>query len=106
MNDMKWTESEKKLARRVFDAALASELKEIMAEFKARAAAAADPDDMWSIQEYLFRKRREIEQKYDYRYSQLPLVFGRLLREGRIRQSQLDRLSEDKLSYIRRVATL
>ena len=61
---------------------------------------------MWSIQEYLFRKRREIEQKYDYRYSQLPLVFGRLLREGRIRQSQLDRLSEDKLSYIRRVATL
>ena len=44
--------------------------------------------------------------KYDYRYSQLILVFSRLLREGRIREEQLAGLSEEKLSYIRRVLSL
>jgi hypothetical protein len=103
--DLKWSESEKKLARRVFEAALAAELAEVMAEFKAKAAAAAEPDDMWSIQEHLYRKRREIDEKYDYRYSQLPVVFGQLLREGRVQEAQLAGLSEEKLSYIRRIAS-
>ncbi len=71
-----WSESEKKLARRVFEAALTAELAELMADFKARAAHAAEPDDMWAVQEHLYCKRREIDEKYDYRYAQLPLVFG------------------------------
>lgn len=106
MYDLKWSESEKKLARRVFEAALTAELAEVMTEFKARAVAAVEPDDMWSVQEHLYRKRREIDEKYDFRYSQLPLVFGQLLREGRIQVAQLAGLSEEKLSYIRRVASL
>ena len=106
MYDLKWSDSEKKLARRAFEAALTHELVELMAEFKAKAAAAAEPDDMWSVQDFLHRKRREIDEKYDYRYSQLPLVFGRLLREGRIQEQQLSGLAEEKLSYIRRIASL
>ena len=104
MFHLTWSAAEKKVARRVFDAALAAELAEIMAEFKAKAVAAAEPDEMWSIQEYLDRKGREINQKYDYRYSQLFLLFGRLLHEGRIQQKQLDGLSEEKLAYIRHIA--
>ena len=46
MYDLKWSDSEKKLARRAFEAALTHELAELMAEFKAKAAAAAEPDDM------------------------------------------------------------
>lgn len=100
MLDFKWSASEKKIARRVFDEALTVELAEVMADFKARAAAAAEPMDMWNVQEYLFRKRGEIDEKYDFRYSQLPFVFGRLLREGRIREEQLAGLAEDKLEFI------
>lgn len=106
MYDLKWSDSEKKLARRVFDMALSAELAELIANFKARAAAVSDPDDLWTIQGFLQRKRREIDAKYDYRYSQLPLVFGRLLREGRIREDQLVGLTEEKLSFIRRMASL
>lgn len=106
MNDLKWSESEKKLARRLFEAALTDELAEVMAEFKTKAAAVAHPNDMWPLQEYLFRKRREVEEKYDYRYSQLLLVFGRLLREGRVHEVQLAGLSEEKLAYIWRIASL
>ena len=105
-HDLIWSRSEKELARRVFDAALAAELAEVMAEFKARAAATATPGEMWELEHYLGRKRREIEEKYDYRYSQLILVFARLVREGRIREEQLYGLSEEKLSYIRRIVSL
>jgi flagellar biosynthesis/type III secretory pathway ATPase len=106
MYDEKWSKSEKKVASRVFEAALQAELAEIMADFKTRAAAAAEPDDMWSIEEYLRGKRREIDRKYDYRYSQLLWVFGRLLREGRIQEDQLAGIAEEKLSYIRSMASL
>jgi hypothetical protein len=101
-----WTDREKKVARRVFEAALHRELAEVMAQFKSRAASAKGPEDMWAVQEYLAQARRDIDRKYDYRYSQLDLVFGRLLREGRIEELVLKGLAEEKLACIRRVASL
>lgn len=101
-----WSALEKRIARRVFEAALKRELADIMAEFKRRAATAKEPEDMWSVEQFLATARRDIDSKYDYRYSQLELVFGRLLREGRIGEGDLQGLSEDKLAYIRRVASL
>ena len=78
-----WSPAEKKIARRVFDAAPHRELAEVMQEFKFRAAKATEPDDMWSTQEFLTKSRNSIDRKFDYRYSQLEFVFDRLLREGR-----------------------
>jgi hypothetical protein len=101
-----WKDSEKKIARRAFELALHRELAEIVAEFKERAVKAKGPEDMWTVQEYLANKRREIDKKYDYRYSQLDLVFGRLLREKRIDEQELKGLAEEKLAYMRRVASL
>lgn len=101
-----WKDSEKKIARRVFEAALQSELAEIMAKFKARAASAKEPENMWEIQTYLAHAQREIENKYDYRYSQLEIVFGRLLREKRIEEQDLNGLAEEKLTTIRHIAGL
>jgi hypothetical protein len=106
VHDLKWSEGEKKLARRVFEEALSAELAELIVDFKAKAAAVVRPDDMWSIGELLHRRRREIDEKYDYRYSQLLAVFGRLVRDGRIQDAQLAGMSEEKLSYIRRIASL
>jgi hypothetical protein len=53
MDILKWSESEKKLSRRVFEAALEAELSEILAEFKSKAAAAATAEAMWALEEYL-----------------------------------------------------
>ena len=106
MHDLKWSEREKKIARRVFEAALHQELGEVMAEFKEKAARAEEPDDMWAVEEWLAQRRRDIDTRYDFRYLQLVIVFGRLLREGRITEQQLEGLGEDKLSYIGRIATL
>ncbi len=106
MHDLKWTEAETKLARRVFQAALEAELAEFTAELEARAAAAGAPDEIWALEGLLRDKSREIDDKYDYRYSQLVLVFGRLVREGRVQEHELQGLSEDKLAWIRRIQLL
>ncbi|MHB1125305.1 MAG: hypothetical protein ACYC0T_21685 [Ramlibacter sp.] len=106
MHDLKWSDSEKKIARRVFQAAVSAELQETIADFKRRAVAVSEPEEMWELEEYLRRRRTDIDRKYDYRYSQLVFVFGYLLREKRIGEADLAGLSEDKLEAIRRVATL
>ena len=106
MTGVAWSESEKRIARRVFEAALQRELAGVMVEFKEQAAGSKRPEDMWAVQEYLARTQLEIDAKYDFRYSQLELVFGRLLREKRIEEEDLQGLSEDKLDRMRRVASL
>jgi len=56
--------------------------------------------DLWDLEHYLTERRKEINRKYDYRYSQLTHVFGRLLYEKRLHQDELRGLREDKLKPI------
>ena len=106
MHDHRWSGSEKKIARRAFDTALESALAKIMAEFKAKAAAAMSPSDMWDIEDWLRLRRREVDELFDYRYSVLTLVLGRLIAEGLLDEGQLVGLAEEKLVQIRRDASV
>jgi hypothetical protein len=56
------------------------------------------------LEHYLTERRKEIDRRYDYRYSQLTHVFGRLLYEGRVSEEELRGLCEDKLKSIRSFA--
>jgi hypothetical protein len=60
--------------------------------------------DLWDLEHYLTERRKEINRKYDYRYSQLTHVSGRLLYERRLREEELRSLREDKLTAIRSFA--
>lgn len=106
MHDVKWTHSEQKAARKVFDAALQRELAAILSELKELATNAKTPQDVWEIEKYLTQKRRQIDSKYDFRYSQLIEVFGRLLREDWIEEEELQALSPEKIAWIQQIATL
>jgi hypothetical protein len=106
MRDLKWSDSETKIARRAFDAAVQRERAAVMSRFKELAASASTPQDMWAVEDYLTKQRRQIDAKYDYRYSQLIFVFGRLLREQWVKEEELKGLSEEKLVYVRRIAEL
>lgn len=99
-----WSPAEKKIARRAFDKALQVKFAQVMAGLKAKAAAAAAPADIWAIEDYLRDKRREIDAMFDYRYSQLLLVFAILIRQGLLDERDLDGLSEAKLAVIRKDA--
>ncbi len=51
------------------------------------------------------RRRVAIDRKYDYRYSVLPFVFATLLAEGRVSESELQKLGHEKFDLIRRIAS-
>jgi len=106
IHSLKWSDTERKIARSVFDAALQRELAETVLAFKALAADAGTAQQMWEVEEFLGRRRREIDSKYDYRYSQLIVVFAQLLREQRISAEDLRGLSDEKQRHIRSIAAL
>jgi Asp-tRNA(Asn)/Glu-tRNA(Gln) amidotransferase B subunit len=99
-----WSRSEKAIARRAFDAALGRELHEVIQEAKKRASQIQQSSDLWDLEHYLTQRRKEIDQKYDYRYSRLTDVFGKLLHEGWLEEKQLHGLRDDKLKPIRSFA--
>jgi len=101
IHTLKWSPAEKKIARRIFDETLQRELDQVVQKVKNMALGIKAPDDLWKIEAYLTRTRKAIDDKYDYRYSQLPLVFARLVQEGRISCEDLDGLAENKLGYVR-----
>ena len=63
--------------------------------------------DLWDLEHYLTQRRTEIDRKYDYRYSQLTHVFGRLLYEKRLREEEpvsYTHLINQQLAAVRRLA--
>ena len=103
-NEPIWSRSEKASARTAFDAALGRELHEVIQQAKKMASQIQQSSDLWDLEHYLTQRRKEIDRKYDYRYSQLTQVFGRLLYEKRLREEELRGLREDKLKPIRSFA--
>lgn len=77
-----------------------------MQKAKKMAADIAKPSALWDLEDYLTKSRRAIDAKYEYRYSQLPLLFGRLFQAGRVREDDLGGLNEDKLQYVQLVRHL
>ena len=103
-NQPMWSKSERVIARTAFEAALKRDLQEVMRKTKQKADHLKEPADVWELEHYLTQRRKEIDRKYDYRYSQLTQVFGRLLYEKRLGEEELGGLREDKLKSIRSLA--
>jgi len=104
IRDLKWSPAEKAIARKAFDRALGRELEAVILETKSKAAKLQEPSGLWELEQYLTQRRQEIDRKYDYRYSVLPLVLANLLTGGRLNENELHGLGEDKLGYVHRPA--
>ena len=106
MHELKWSHAEKTVARRAFDLALGKELEALIREAKGRSARIEEPSELWDLESWLTERRREIDRRYDYRYSILPLVFAQLLRAGRLTEDDLHGLGQEKLDLIRRASAI
>ncbi len=104
MHDLKWSPAEKAIARKAFEQALLREFEAVIRKTKELAAKIQQPSDLWELESYLGKRRREIDQQFDYRYSVLPIVFGVLIRKGRLSEEALRGLSDDKLNWILGIA--
>jgi hypothetical protein len=102
--DWKWSPREKAVARKAFDLALGRELESAIQETKDRAARIVKTSDLWELESWLSKRRREIDRTFDFRYSVLPLVFASLLRNGQLGEEELHGLALEKLESIRYIA--
>lgn len=61
------------------------------------------PQDIRKIHDYLNAQRKQVDEKYDYRYSMLPLILARLVQEKWLSQEDLRGLDEEKLRIIKNI---
>src|SRR5262249_300329 len=99
-NELTWSKSEKAVARTAFDAALSRELHEVIQKAKRMANENQKAEHLWELERFLTRRRKEIDRKYDFRYSELTQVLGRLLQERGLSEEELHGLQPDKLKTI------
>jgi len=106
--EMTWSKKEKELSRKIFDIAHDRELNTIIDKIRNDIAniKISEKYRIWKIHDYLSEKRKEMDIKYDYRYSVLIRVFGRLLYEGFINENDLNGLSEEKIQRIKSFAEI
>ena len=101
LHDLKWSTEEKKIAREVFNKAYKNEMRQTQEEVYEKVKRFRKENDVWELHDFLSQKRKEVDEKYDYRYSVLIHVFARLMREGFITEEDLKGLSEDKVLKIK-----
>lgn len=104
MMEQNWSKKEKAIARRAFEDAYKKECNDLIQQIQKRASEAKEPSDIWRFHDFITKKRKEIDGKYDHRYSVLILVFARLMQEGWLTVDEIEGLSEDKISKIRHLA--
>lgn len=98
--DLTWSKTEKDVAKKIYAIAYDKECSTILAHVKKMAAGISEPEEVWKIHDYLSAQRKQFAGKYDYRYSILPLVFARLIREGWLTEADLAGLGEEKIGAI------
>jgi len=106
VDDITWTQAEKKAARRAFEKAFEMQCAAITVEAKRMIAKATTPRDIWRVHDYLSEQRRAVDQMYDYRYSILLNVFCRLLRDGWLTEADLTGLRKETIESIKLGAAL
>ncbi len=103
--DETWAPREKKLARIAFDKAFERQCVAITQEARRMLERATAPSQVFRVQEYLTEQRGIVDGLYDYRYSRLLEVFGRLLSDGWLREEDLHGLQTEKIAKIKREAS-
>jgi hypothetical protein len=103
--DETWAPTEKKLARVAFDKAFERQCTAIAQEARRMLETTTAPSDIFRVQEYLTEQRRIVDRLYDYRYSRLLEVFGRLLSDGWLREDDLNGFQQEKLAKIKHEAS-
>jgi Photoprotection regulator fluorescence recovery protein len=78
-------------------------MEEISNTIKEKVRKLENPSDIWSLHDYLSSQRKNVDRKYDYRYSQLLYIFPTLISQNYISESDLLGLSEEKMVIIQRL---
>lgn len=99
-----WSKQEKAIAHQAYKAAFNRECATVLKEVQRMTGECDDPSSLWEIHDYLRKKLKKIEQKYDFRYSVIISVFARLICDGWLTKEDLAGIDEDKVQRIAEIA--
>jgi len=95
---MGYTKSEKKVAQELFKLARQRDYKRLQTDIKQYRC--DTPEGIWSLRNFLNKKAKEFDNKYDYRYSVLDEVFISFILEGLLYIHELKNLSKERQEYL------
>lgn len=98
--DFSWSKNEKQISKKIFDLALQRDYKRLIEKINTTKVQKAE--DVWDLQNFLNQKAKEFDEKYDYRYSKLILIFAQLINENLLSLEELEGLSSDKIDFIQK----
>lgn len=99
--EFKWSANEKKIARTAFDSAFKTEMANLKIELVKKVSKDMSNKEVWELEDFISEKRKEIDFKFDYRYSKLIRVFRILVGEGLLSLKDLEGLSDEKIDAIK-----
>lgn len=102
----KWTKSDKKIARELFELARERDYKKLVKAIQLKAKNLTTPESIWELRDFLNSKAKEFDQKYDYRYSVLDDVFVNFIRENLLNFHELQPLSKEKQKQIKHILNI
>ena len=100
MKDLKWSKTEKQIAKNAFEKAYERECADLAKTIRLKAEEITESADIWRLRDFLNKNVKEIENKYDYRYSVLILVFAKLIKGGWLNVDDLKGLGQEKIDRI------
>src|SRR6266568_3543068 len=102
--NLNWSSAEKKIARAAFDAALERERAAVRRHVEGILQSSPGSAEIWHVRDYLNEQAREIDAKYDYRYSVLIDVLAQLIAQGWLTVDELAGLHSEKLHLIKQAS--
>jgi Photoprotection regulator fluorescence recovery protein len=106
VNEIIWSEAEQKVAEAAFKKAYERETNTLIQEIRESASAVTELDQVWRLHDFLSARRHEIDGKYDFSYSVLLFVFATFIKQGWLKQTDLEGLEKDKLAKIASLARM
>jgi hypothetical protein len=106
MRDLKWSKTEKQIAKSAFEKAYGQECADLAKKIRSRAEKIKEPADIWHLKDFVNKRVREIENRYDYRYSVLILVFAGLIKDGWLSFDDLKGLGQEKIDRLSALLSL
>ena len=95
---MNYTKSEKKAAKELFELARQRDYERLQIDIKQYQC--DTPESIWGLRDFLNKKAKEFDNKYDYRYSILDEVFIGFILENLLYIHELKALSKERQKYL------
>ncbi len=100
VNEVSWSEEEKKIAQEAFSKAHEREIATLINEVRSQAGEIVELEDLWKLHDFLSARRHYLDGKYEYKYSELIFTFASLVKEGWLQLEELEGLEPDKRSKV------